>query len=52
MMEEVRSEHGQTLQAIEDRNPDLASGLAGQHVLNARRRMRPGFASQVVLDVR
>jgi GntR family transcriptional regulator, transcriptional repressor for pyruvate dehydrogenase complex len=51
MMEEVQREHSQILQAIEDQNPDLASRLAEQHVLNARRRMRDAFASQVVPDV-
>ena len=39
------------LQAIEERNPDLASRLAEQHVLNARSRMRSAFASQVVPDL-
>jgi GntR family transcriptional regulator, transcriptional repressor for pyruvate dehydrogenase complex len=51
MVEQVRREHGEILQAIEDRNPDLASRLAEQHVLNARSRMRSAFASQVVPDL-
>jgi GntR family transcriptional repressor for pyruvate dehydrogenase complex len=51
MVEQVRSEHGAILGAIEDRNPDLASRLAEQHVLNARSRMRSAFASQVVFDL-
>ena len=52
MMEEVQREHGEIFQAIEAQNADLASRLAEQHVLNARRRMRDAFASQVVPDVR
>ena len=51
MVEEVRREHTEILQAIEDRNPDLASRLAEQHVLNARSRMRSAFASHVVPDI-
>ena len=51
MVEEVRREHSEILQAIEDRNPDLASRLAQQHVLNARSRMRSAFASHVVPDI-
>jgi GntR family transcriptional regulator, transcriptional repressor for pyruvate dehydrogenase complex len=51
MVEQVRHEHAEILQAIEDQNPDLASRLAEQHVLNARSRMRSAFASQVVPDL-
>jgi GntR family transcriptional regulator, transcriptional repressor for pyruvate dehydrogenase complex len=40
MMEEVQEEHSGIFQAIEARNADLASRLAEQHVLNARRRMK------------
>ena len=42
MMEEVRSEHGEVLQAIEDRNPDLASRLAEQrrHPVEANKLLR------------
>jgi GntR family transcriptional repressor for pyruvate dehydrogenase complex len=39
MMEEVQSEHSGIFLAIEARNADLASHLAEQHVLNARRRL-------------
>jgi DNA-binding GntR family transcriptional regulator len=51
MVEEVRREHREILRAIEDRNPDLASRLAEQHVLSARSRMRSAFASHVVPDI-
>jgi GntR family transcriptional regulator, transcriptional repressor for pyruvate dehydrogenase complex len=51
MVEEVRREHWEILRAIEDRNPDLASRLAEQHVLNARSRMRSAFASHVIPEV-
>jgi GntR family transcriptional regulator, transcriptional repressor for pyruvate dehydrogenase complex len=51
MVEQVRCEHGEILQAIEDRNPDLAARLAQQHVLNARSRMRNAFATQAVPDI-
>jgi GntR family transcriptional repressor for pyruvate dehydrogenase complex len=51
MVEEVRREHREILQAIEDRKPDLASRLAEQHVLNARSRMRSAFASHVLPDI-
>src|ERR1700733_5336105 len=44
MMEEVQREHGEIFQAIEARNPDLASDLAEEHVLNARRRMKSAFS--------
>jgi GntR family transcriptional repressor for pyruvate dehydrogenase complex len=50
-MEEVRREHSEIFQAIEARNADLASRLAEQHVLNARRRMRSAFASHVMPDL-
>jgi DNA-binding GntR family transcriptional regulator len=50
-VEQVKREHGEILKAIEDRNPDLASRLAEQHVLNARSRMRSAFASQAVPDL-
>jgi GntR family transcriptional regulator, transcriptional repressor for pyruvate dehydrogenase complex len=50
MVEEVRKEHREILLAIEDQDPDLASRLAGQHVLNAQCRMRSAFASHVVPD--
>jgi GntR family transcriptional regulator, transcriptional repressor for pyruvate dehydrogenase complex len=51
MVEQVRREHAEILRAIEDQNPDLASRLAEQHVLNARSRMRSAFATQVVPDI-
>ena len=51
MMDEVRHEHSEILQAIEDQNPDLASRLAEQHVRNARRRIRVAFASHVVPEI-
>jgi GntR family transcriptional regulator, transcriptional repressor for pyruvate dehydrogenase complex len=51
MVEEVRREHREILMAIEHQNPDLASRLAEQHVLNARCRMRSAFASHVVPDI-
>jgi GntR family transcriptional repressor for pyruvate dehydrogenase complex len=51
MVEQVKREHGEILKAIEDRNADLASRLAEQHVLNARSRMRSAFASQAVPDL-
>jgi GntR family transcriptional regulator, transcriptional repressor for pyruvate dehydrogenase complex len=51
MVEQVRREHAEILRAIEARDPDLASRLAEQHVLNARCRMRSAFASQVVPDL-
>ena len=51
MVEEVRREHSEILQAIENRNPELASRLAEQHVLNARSRMRSAIASHVVPEI-
>ena len=51
-MEEVQREHSEIFQAIEARNADLASRLAEQHVLNARRRMKSAFASHVMPDLR
>jgi GntR family transcriptional repressor for pyruvate dehydrogenase complex len=51
MMEEVQREHSEIFQAIEARSADLASRLAEQHVLNARRRMRSAFASHVMPDI-
>jgi GntR family transcriptional regulator, transcriptional repressor for pyruvate dehydrogenase complex len=51
MMEEVRREHSEILQAIEDRKPDLAARLAEQHVLNARSRMRSAIASHVMPEI-
>jgi GntR family transcriptional regulator, transcriptional repressor for pyruvate dehydrogenase complex len=51
MVEQVRREHAEILEAIKDQNPDLASRLAEQHVLNARSRMRSAFASQIVPDL-
>jgi DNA-binding GntR family transcriptional regulator len=50
-MADVRREHSEILQAIESRDPDRASRLAEFHVLNARRRMRDAFGSDVVPDV-
>jgi GntR family transcriptional regulator, transcriptional repressor for pyruvate dehydrogenase complex len=51
MMEEVRYEHGEIFEAIDAQNADLASRLAEQHVLNARRRMKSAFASHVMPDI-
>ena len=51
MVEEVQREHDEILQAIGDRNPDLASRLAERHVLNARSRMRIVLASRVLPDI-
>ena len=51
MMDEVQREHSEIFQAIEARNADLASRLAEQHVLNARRRMKSAFASHVMPDL-
>jgi GntR family transcriptional regulator, transcriptional repressor for pyruvate dehydrogenase complex len=51
MMEEVQREHSEIFLAIEARNADLASRLAEQHVLNARRRMRSAFASHVMPEI-
>jgi GntR family transcriptional repressor for pyruvate dehydrogenase complex len=51
MMEEVQREHSEIFHAIEARNADLASRLAEQHVLNARRRMRSAFASHLMPDI-
>jgi len=51
MMDEVQSEHSEIFQAIEARNGDLASRMAEQHVLNARRRMKSAFASHVMPDI-
>src|ERR1700730_12570130 len=51
MMEEVQQEHGEIFEAIEIQNAELASRLAEQHVLNARRRMRSAFASHGMPDV-
>jgi GntR family transcriptional repressor for pyruvate dehydrogenase complex len=51
MMEEVQREHSEIFQAIESRKADLASRLAEQHVLNARRRMKDAFASHVIPDL-
>ena len=44
MMDEVQREHSEIFQAIESQSADLASRLAEQHVLNARRRMKSAFA--------
>jgi GntR family transcriptional repressor for pyruvate dehydrogenase complex len=51
MMEEVQREHSEIFEAIENRKADLASRLAAQHVLNARRRMKNAFASHLIPDL-